>query len=123
MWLPIIMIAWGVVMIGMGFVQNFAGLLSTRIFLGITEAGLFPGVSFYLTQWYRRYEINFRIALFFSAATAAGAFGGLLARLINLMDGVNGYEGWRWIFILEGMSVPSCQASPHHGCPYVVQVF
>jgi hypothetical protein len=55
-----------------------------------------------LTQWYRRYEINFRIALFFSAATAAGAFGGLLARLINLMDGVNGYEGWRWIFILEG---------------------
>jgi uncharacterized membrane protein YfcA len=51
-------------------------------------------VSFFLTQWYRRYEINFRIALFFSAATAAGAFGGLLARLINEMDGVNGYEGW-----------------------------
>lgn len=38
------MIAWGGVMIGMGFVENFAGLLSTRIFLGITEAGLFPGV-------------------------------------------------------------------------------
>ena len=51
-------------------------------------------MSFFLTQWYRRYEINFRIALFFSAATAAGAFGGLLARLINEMDGVNGYEGW-----------------------------
>jgi hypothetical protein len=47
-----------------------------------------------VTQWYRRYEINFRIALFFSAATAAGAFGGLLARLINFMDGVGGYEGW-----------------------------
>jgi len=58
------------------------------------NTGLFPGVSFFLTQWYRRYEINFRIALFFSAATAAGAFGGLLARLINEMDGVNGYEGW-----------------------------
>jgi MFS family permease len=56
-----------------------------------------------LTQWYRRYEINLRIALFFSAATAAGAFGGLLARLINLMDGTAGYEGWRWIFILEGI--------------------
>lgn len=103
MWLPIIMIAWGAVMIGMGFVQNFEGLLVTRILLGITEAGLFPGVSFFLTQWYRRYEVNFRIALFFSAATAAGAFGGLLARLINLMDGVGNYEGWRWIFILEGI--------------------
>ncbi|KAG7579940.1 hypothetical protein FFLO_00148 [Filobasidium floriforme] len=104
MWLPTIMLAWGGVMIGMGFVDSFSHLLVTRVFLGITEAGLFPGVSFFLTQWYRRYEINFRIALFFSAATAAGAFGGLLARLINEMDGVNGYEGWRWIFILEGIA-------------------
>lgn len=94
MWLPTIMVAWGIVMICMGFVQNFVGLLVTRVFLGITEAGLFPGVSFFLTQWYRRYEINLRIAIFFSAATAAGAFGGLLARLINLMDGIAGYEGW-----------------------------
>jgi hypothetical protein len=39
MWLPIIMLAWGVVMIGMGFVQDFKGLLITRVFLGITEAG------------------------------------------------------------------------------------
>jgi len=78
-------------------------LLGTDSQLGITEAGLFPGVSFYLTMWYRRHEVNFRIALFFSAATIAGAFGGLLARLINLMDGVGGLEGWRWIFILEGI--------------------
>jgi MFS family permease len=98
------MIAWGVVMIGMGFVQNFAGLLAARIVLGIAEAGLFPGVAFFLTQWYRRFEISFRVALFFSAATIAGAFGGLLARLINLMDGTAGYEGWRWIFILEGIA-------------------
>ena len=62
--------------------------------LGITEAGLFPGVSFYLTMWYRRHEVNFRIALFFSAATIAGAFGGLLARLINLMNDVAGLEGY-----------------------------
>lgn len=104
MWIPIIMIAWGAVMIGMGFVQNFVGLLVARIILGITEAGLFPGIAFFLSQWYRRFEISFRVALFFSAATIAGAFGGLLARLINLMDGAAGYEGWRWIFILEGVA-------------------
>ena len=94
MWIPTIMIAWGIVMVGMGFVKDFHGLLIARLFLGITEAGLFPGVSFYLTQWYKRYEINLRIALFFSAATAAGAFGGLLARLINFMDGIAGFHGW-----------------------------
>lgn len=97
MWLPIIMLGWGGVMVGMGFVKNFRDLLAARVFLGITEAGLFPGVSYYLTLWYRRYEINLRIAMFFSAATAAGAFGGLLARLINEMDGVSGYEGWRCV--------------------------
>jgi len=43
-----------------------------------------------------------RIALFFSAATAAGAFGGLLARGIVELDGVGGFSGWSWIFIVEG---------------------
>lgn len=46
MWIPIIMIAWGIVMTLMGIVHNFAGLLAARVFLGATEAGLFPGVSF-----------------------------------------------------------------------------
>ncbi|EKC99973.1 hypothetical protein A1Q2_05737 [Trichosporon asahii var. asahii CBS 8904] len=104
MWIPIIMIAWGAVMIGMGFVENFAGLLAARIILGVAEAGLFPGIAFFLSQWYRRFEISLRVAVFFSAATVAGAFGGLLARLINLMDGAAGMEGWRWIFILEGVA-------------------
>jgi MFS family permease len=54
-------------------------IFSARIFLGLTEAGLFPGVNFYLTLWYRRQEVALRIAIFFSAATVAGAFGGLLA--------------------------------------------
>lgn len=52
------------------------------------------GCDAWLITRYRRYEINFRIALFFSAATIAGAFGGLLARLIQLMNGVAGLEGW-----------------------------
>lgn len=111
-WLTIIMVAWAIVMICMGFVQNFGGLVATRIFLGIAEGGLFPGVTYYITMWYRRHECGFRMALFFSAATAAGAFGGLLARGIMEMGpdptvpgsrGVGGYAGWRWIFILEGI--------------------
>jgi hypothetical protein len=45
-WLPTIMVAWGVVMTLMGIVQSYEGLLVARIFLGVTEAGLFPGVRF-----------------------------------------------------------------------------
>lgn len=87
----------------MGLVQSFTGLVVARVFLGLTEAGLFPGVTFYITLWYRRRECAFRAAIFFSAATVAGAFGGLLARGINEMDGTAGKPGWAWIFILEGI--------------------
>lgn len=102
-WLPSIMVAWGIVMTLMGIVQNYHGLLIARIFLGITEAGLFPGVAYYITMWYARHEAQFRQALFFSAASVAGAFSGLLAFGIAHMDGVGNLEGWRWIFILEGI--------------------
>jgi len=102
-WLPTIMVAWGIVMTLMGIVQSYEGLLIARIFLGVTEAGLFPGVAYYITMWYARHEAQFRQALFFSAASVAGAFSGLLPFGIAHMDGVGNLAGWRWIFILEGI--------------------
>lgn len=59
--------------------------------------------SISITMWYKRHECGLRMAIFFSMATVAGAFGGLLARGISEMDGVGGKGGWAWIFILEGI--------------------
>ncbi|KAG2126673.1 major facilitator superfamily domain-containing protein [Suillus cothurnatus] len=67
-----------------------------RAFLGLTEAGLYPGVNYYICLWYPRSERSKRIAIFFSAASVAVAFGGLLA--------VGGLHGWQWIFCLEGIA-------------------
>jgi len=102
-WIPSIMVAWGVCCTLMGIVKNYEGLLAARVFLGIAEGGLFPGVTYYITMWYKRHECGLRMAIFFSAATAAGAFGGLLARGIVEMRGVGNRPGWSWIFILEGL--------------------
>ncbi|OAL47511.1 high-affinity nicotinic acid transporter [Pyrenochaeta sp. DS3sAY3a] len=102
-WLTFIMFFWSLAMICQGFVSNYSGLMATRSFLGAFEGGLFPGVNYYITQWYVRHECGFRMALFFSAATLAGAFGGILARGIAEMDGVGGKAAWSWIFILEGL--------------------
>ncbi|KAL8397215.1 hypothetical protein RB594_004073 [Gaeumannomyces avenae] len=103
LWLAFIMVCWSASMIGQGFVKNYKGMLATRVFLGVFEGGLFPGVNYYITQWYPRPECGFRMALFFSAATLAGAFGGILARGIAEMSGVGGLAAWSWIFILEGL--------------------
>ncbi|KAJ5090778.1 hypothetical protein N7532_009462 [Penicillium argentinense] len=102
-WLPSIMVAWGIVMTLTGIVQNYSGLLAARFFLGLTEAGLFPGLAFYISLWYPRANAQFRLALIFASASMAGAFSGLLAYLISMMDGIGGIEGWRWIFFLEGI--------------------
>ncbi|KAI8366978.1 major facilitator superfamily domain-containing protein [Choanephora cucurbitarum] len=102
-WIPIVMISWGTVMAAMAACKNTAGLLASRFFLGITEAGLFPGVIFYLTLWYTRGEQATRVALFFACSTLAGAFGGVLAYGIMQMDGINGLRGWQWIFIIEAI--------------------
>lgn len=102
-WLPTLTLAWGIVATLMGVTQNLAGFFVVRLFLGITESGLFPGVVFYFSMWYKRRERQYRIALFFSAASLAGAFGGILAFGIAKMDGVGNYAGWRWIFIIEGL--------------------
>ncbi|KAF2281290.1 MFS transporter [Westerdykella ornata] len=102
-WLPTLTIAWGVVATLMGVTKNLAGFFVVRFFLGVTESGLFPGVVYYLSMWYKRNERQYRISLFFSCASLAGAFGGILAWGIAHMRHVGGYAGWRWIFILEGL--------------------
>jgi len=87
----------------MGFCTNWSGLMAARWFLGLTEAGLFPGINYYLSCWYKREEFGVRAAIFFSAAAVSGSFGGLLAAAIEKMDGAGGKPGWAWIFILEGI--------------------
>lgn len=47
-------------MTGMGFVYNYSGLMAARWFLGLAEAGLFPGINYYLSCWYKRSELGIR---------------------------------------------------------------
>ena len=83
--------------------QSCSGLLAARFFLGVAEAGVFPGCFYLLSMWYRREEALRRFAIFFNSVTLAGAFGSLLASAIENMDGIQGHSGWRWIFIIEGL--------------------
>ncbi|OCF34043.1 hypothetical protein I316_04390 [Kwoniella heveanensis BCC8398] len=102
-WIPFIMIVWSLFQIFMGLVTNYHQLLAMRFCLGLAESGLFPGISFFLTGWYKRKEASKRISLFFAGAVLAGAFGGILGYALSRMDGVGGKAGWSWIFIIEGL--------------------
>lgn len=81
----------------MGIVQNVQGLYAARFFLGVAESGFFPGATYLLTIWYKRYEVQGRMAIFYAAASLSGAFSGLLAFGIEKMSGVAGLGGWQWV--------------------------
>lgn len=103
-WLPLCICAWGTVMTLQGIVQNYGGLVTTRFLLGMTEAAFFPGAMFILSNWYTRRELQRRMAYLYASASIAGAFSGILAFGLAKMDGIGGLEGWRWIFIIEGIA-------------------
>jgi hypothetical protein len=64
--------------------------------LSYLQAGFFPAATFLLTIWYKRYEYQRRLAFFYASASLAGAFSGLLAFAIAMMNGVGGRTGWQW---------------------------
>ncbi|KAL8700175.1 MAG: hypothetical protein Q9201_005595 [Fulgogasparrea decipioides] len=100
-YLPGLLIAWGIVSICTGLVKDYGSLLACRFFLGLCEGGLLGGMILYLSMFYRRHELLFRIGMFYCAAPLSGAFGGLLATgLAQIHHG--GYNRWPWIFIVEG---------------------
>ncbi|KAG2222936.1 hypothetical protein INT45_012914 [Circinella minor] len=103
LWLSIILIVWGVIMAVMSKCKTGSELMVARFFLGVAEAGLFPGVIFYLSVWYTRRQQSLRIAWFYGSSTLAGAFGGILAYGIVRMDGMSGLSGWQWIFVIEAI--------------------
>lgn len=101
--IAIAIITWSAVVIGMGFIHNYHQALVLRLLLGITEAGIFPALSFLVSTIYPRQEQGKRIAVLYGSTALAGAFGGLIAWGIQQMGHRHGLEAWRWLFIIEGI--------------------
>ncbi|RVX66072.1 hypothetical protein B0A52_10006 [Exophiala mesophila] len=101
--LSAICFAWGVVMIGFGFPNNWVAMIPLRLLLGIFEAGFFPGCVYLISTYYARYDMQKRYAVFYLIGSLASACSGILAYGIQQMHGLAGYWGWRWIFIIEGI--------------------
>ena len=102
-WLARIMITWGLLAIGMLFVRTPAQFYTVRFLLGMSEAGFFPGVVFYLMQWFPP-ELRARtISRFYISLPLSAAFMGLIAGALLNLDGHLGLRGWQWLFLIEGM--------------------
>lgn len=96
--LPVISLGFGLSSLGTAFVHNQSQASGVRFLLGVFEAGMMPGIAYYLSRWYRRSELAFRLSLYIVMAPLAGAFGGLLASAILRLPHFGGLHTWRMIF-------------------------
>jgi MFS family permease len=101
--IPAISLGFGICSICTAFVTNRSSACGVRFLLGAFEAGMLPGIAYYLSRWYRRSELAFRLSLYIVMAPLAGAFGGLLASGILKLDRFGGLHTWRMIFAIEGI--------------------
>ena len=106
LWITCIVITWGALSAANAFVEGPIGFYILRFLLGVAEAGLFPGMIFYLTLWFPQdYRAGFT-ATFMTAIPLANIVGGPVSSFILELDGLAGLHGWQWLFLIEGL--PAC---------------
>jgi MFS family permease len=100
-WIARILITWGIISGLTAFVWNDWSFYAIRIFLGLAEAGFFPGVLLYMTWWFPSAYRSRMIALFYSSSVISLFIGLPISGLLLQLDGALGLRGWQWLFILE----------------------
>jgi ACS family tartrate transporter-like MFS transporter len=101
-WFARIMVTWGLVTVLMAFIRTPMHFYLVRILLGVCESGFFPGILVYLTHWFRAEDRAKACAMFMIAIPVANIIGSPLG---GWLLGVHwfGLQGWRWLFIVEGI--------------------
>ena len=105
-WMARIMVTWGLVSAANAFVHSPGAFYAVRFLLGITEAGFFPGVIYYLTRWYPTSARARSVGIFYYGAPLALTFGGPLSGFLVGRDAFLhswGLHGWQVMFIVEGL--------------------
>lgn len=103
-WIARIMISWGLLSAATLFVTTPLQFYIMRFLLGVAEAGFFPGIIFYLTQWFTARYRTRMTAIFMTAIAVAGLLVGPVSGLIlHSLSGWLGLRGWQWLFLLEGV--------------------
>ncbi|OOQ88394.1 pantothenate transporter [Penicillium brasilianum] len=101
-WQARIMVSWGIVLCCHAAVTNRQGLYAVRFFLGLFEAGLWPGMLVHLCYWYRPDEIAPRIVLVTLLGCFSSVISGVLAFAFNGVV-AGGLSGWKWLILTEGI--------------------
>ncbi|OLN92096.1 putative transporter YIL166C-like protein 1 [Colletotrichum chlorophyti] len=102
-WIPTQLVLWSLVACCQFKLNGLASFLICRCLLGFLQGGFIPDIILYLSYFYKHAEMTIRLGFFWMAMTFADILCALLAYGILHMRGVEGHEGWRWLFLIEGL--------------------
>ena len=102
-WFARIMLTWGLLAMGMMFVKTPVQFYVMRFLLGMAEAGFFPGVIFYLSQWFPAHMRARAISRFYISFPLGSVLMGAIAGALLGLQGKAGLAGWQWLFLIEGL--------------------
>src|SRR5581483_5434748 len=102
-WIARIMISWGIVSAATAFVVGPHSFYALRLLLGITEAGFFPGVTFFLAAWFPAQYRTRMLAWFLVGIPLSSLVGTPICTQLLRMDGILGLAGWQWMFLLVSL--------------------
>jgi MFS family permease len=102
-WMSRIMVTWGLVSGAMAWAYDVNTFYVLRFMLGVAEAGFFPGMMLYFTYWFPAGTRGKVVGLFYFGPCLAFIFGSPLSGALLELDGVAGFHGWQWLFLIEGL--------------------
>jgi MFS transporter, ACS family, tartrate transporter len=103
LWIARIMITWGILAAATAFATGSESFAIIRFFLGLAEAGFFPGLILYFTYWFPHYHHARIISGFLVGLPIAVAAGAPISTAMLSLDGWLGLRGWQHMYILEGI--------------------
>ncbi len=101
-WIAFLMVSWGAVSMATMFVNGASMFYALRLLLGVTEAGFFPGIIYYLTCWFPGRVRGQILGVFYLGVPLALILGGPLSGALLDLPRTSTLQGWQWMFLVEG---------------------
>ncbi|KAF8956288.1 allantoate permease [Flammula alnicola] len=102
-WIPMQMCAWSIVTLCQFWLTGRPTFLLCRALLGFIQGGFIPDLILYMSYFYTKHELPFRLSLFWLSSNVCSIVASFIAVGVLKMRGVHGKAGWRWLFLIEGL--------------------